>query len=302
MCLRFDSRQDASAFNQPLSFDTSSVTDMAYMFWVRSSPCPAPNLQSSHLPCTLLAPRSPATSRLLARIPPRTVCLRFDSRQYARAFNQPLSFDTSRVTNMAYMFDVRSSRALCSTSAVEPSPARCVHRGRLPHPASRAAPPTASYALPATRQAANSLSNANKLLIRCAWAGTSAFSGPYPGGGYAFPSWGLTSCVFTTKASLKTAVRAYNANPTATFATSGPIAKWDVSAITDMSFLFYGLNKFNADISNWDTSGVTNMDRLFNVSSTPVLSPICSRASTAHWTPSPPSAGPHPAPHRMPPF
>eukprot|EP00964_Phaeocystis_antarctica_P070295 scaffold42784_cov32-Phaeocystis_antarctica.AAC.1 len=44
----FDSRQRASAFNQPLSFDTSSVREMYYMFSVRSSPCPdAPNLQSS---------------------------------------------------------------------------------------------------------------------------------------------------------------------------------------------------------------------------------------------------------------
>ena len=41
----FDSRQRASAFNQPLSFDTSSVTNMNYMFYVRSSSCPAPHLQ-----------------------------------------------------------------------------------------------------------------------------------------------------------------------------------------------------------------------------------------------------------------
>ena len=53
-------RQAASAFNQPLGFDTSSVVDMNGMFYVRSSPCPAPNLQSSPLPCTLRASRSPA--------------------------------------------------------------------------------------------------------------------------------------------------------------------------------------------------------------------------------------------------
>ena len=34
-------------FNQPLSFDTSSVTNMRVMFYVRSTPCPAPNPQSS---------------------------------------------------------------------------------------------------------------------------------------------------------------------------------------------------------------------------------------------------------------
>ena len=56
----------ASAFNQPLSLDTSSVTDMSVMFKVRSSPCPAPNLQSSPS-CTLLAPRSSAASRAAPR-------------------------------------------------------------------------------------------------------------------------------------------------------------------------------------------------------------------------------------------
>eukprot|EP00964_Phaeocystis_antarctica_P093153 scaffold60051_cov59-Phaeocystis_antarctica.AAC.3 len=55
----------AGAFNQPLSFDTSSVTSMAAMF------------------------------------------------QSASAFNRPLSFDTSSVTTMSVMFYVRSSpRAL----------------------------------------------------------------------------------------------------------------------------------------------------------------------------------------------
>merc|ERR1712086_360848 len=82
---------EASAFNQPLSFDTSSVTDMQWMFSGASS------------------------------------------------FNQPLSFDTSSVTNMLFMF-----------------------------------------------HSASSLSGANKLLIRCAWAGNSAFAsagyGP-PGNG-----------------------------------------------------------------------------------------------------------------------
>ena len=34
------------------------------------------------------------------------------TRQYASAFNQPLSFDTSSVTTMKYMFRVRSARAL----------------------------------------------------------------------------------------------------------------------------------------------------------------------------------------------
>ena len=112
------------------------------------------------------------------------------------------------------------------------------------------------------------MSDANKLLIRCAWAGTSAFASS----GYG-SSWGPGTCpaTFKTKASLKTAVQAYNANPTAAIATYGPVADWDVSAITDMSGLFYDLKNFNADVSNWDTSGVTNMQQMFWVRSTPVL-------------------------------
>jgi len=81
----------AKAFNQPVSFNTSSVTNMEFMF-------------------------------------------------YFTAFNQPLSFDTSKVTAMAAMFHW-----------------------------------------------ANSLSDANKLLIRCAWAGTSAFNGNARSGSGTWP-------------------------------------------------------------------------------------------------------------------
>ena len=81
---------------------------------------------------------------------------------------------------------------------------------------------------------------------------------------------------FTTKASLQTAVQAYNTNPTAAIATYGPIADWDVSAITDMSSLFYDLKNINADISNWDTSSVTTMRSMFAV-----------RFARALWLPQP---------------
>ena len=69
--------------------------------------------------------------------------------------------------------------------------------------------------------------------------------------------------VFTTKADLRAAVQAYDANPTGAIATYGPIAGWDVSAITDMKYLFIRLRNFNADISSWDTSRVTNMNGMF---------------------------------------
>ena len=76
---------------------------------------------------------------------------------------------------------------------------------------------------------------------------------------------------FTDTAELKTAVQAFDANSTVAIATYGPIADWDVSAITDMSYLIYNLQNFNADISNWNTSGVTNMQGMFKVRSTRAL-------------------------------
>eukprot|EP00964_Phaeocystis_antarctica_P032961 scaffold18676_cov52-Phaeocystis_antarctica.AAC.4 len=131
-----------------------------------------------------------------------------------------------------------------------------------------------------------------------------------------------------------TEVQAYNANTTDATAKCGPIAEWDVSAITDMSELFmeeeedasYGLYRygvdddasysygvdddglvFNADISNWDTSSVTNMYKMFGVRSFPSpasnlqSSPPLHAACTAVAFRLPPPS-PRLAPHRMPSF
>lgn len=46
-------------------------------------------------------------------------------------------------------------------------------------------------------------------------------------------------------------------------ATYGPMNTWDVSRVTNMSFLFSNKREFNADISQWDTSNVTNMSFMF---------------------------------------
>ena len=129
--------QFALAFNQPLNFDTPSVKTMSYMFLVRPSR-PRPSHQCPPFnACTTvvrrLPPADPYTSPRTARMHPPS-----DSRQGASAFNQPLTFDTSSVTTMRQMFYVRSSpRALPPICVVKPSPARCLHRGRPPPPASQ---------------------------------------------------------------------------------------------------------------------------------------------------------------------
>ena len=44
---------------------------------------------------------------------------------------------------------------------------------------------------------------------------------------------------------------------------NGNISKWDVSNVTDMSFMFYDCKSFNQDISTWNVSKVTNMSYMF---------------------------------------
>ena len=109
------------------------------------------------------------------------------------------------------------------------------------------------------------------------------------------------SYTFTSTAELKAAVKAFDADPTSAAAKYGPIADWDVSAITDMSDLFYDLKSINTDISRWDTSSVTTMRGMFYVRSSRIpsaASPLpftrCSRCRR----PTSPASRPTPvAPH-----
>ncbi|QQY78412.1 DUF285 domain-containing protein [Mycoplasma mycoides subsp. capri] len=42
------------------------------------------------------------------------------------------------------------------------------------------------------------------------------------------------------------------------------IQYWNTSNVTDMSYMFYGAEKFNQDISKWNTSNVENMSFMFS--------------------------------------
>eukprot|EP00964_Phaeocystis_antarctica_P073911 scaffold45395_cov60-Phaeocystis_antarctica.AAC.2 len=79
-------RQSATAFNQPLSFDTSKVTNMYRMFTVRSARALAPSLESGPPRACRLRRRRPTPS-LPAHISPRIACPPFDSA--ARVCVQP---------------------------------------------------------------------------------------------------------------------------------------------------------------------------------------------------------------------
>jgi surface protein len=74
--------------------------------------------------------------------------------------------------------------------------------------------------------------------------------------------------IFLDKNDLQTAVYEWaTMNNDEVLAKYGPINEWDVSAINDMSNLFYDTSgtysSFNEDISNWDVSEVTNMENMF---------------------------------------
>ena len=155
---------------------------------------------------------------------------------------------------------------------------------------------------PSTPQGTYGLSDANKLLIRCAWSGNAAFDSlygvqwsylgvcspsppplpppsplpplsppppPYPPDAAPRPPPSPPPYAFADTASLRTAVAAYNADAASATATYGPISSWDVSAVTSMNWLFFGMHSFNADISSWDTSSVTDMESMFEVRSAP---------------------------------
>jgi hypothetical protein len=84
---------------------------MSLMFYVRSARALGPQ------PFLRVAPRACRRCRLVPSLPPPGSHLSPpashalpSTRQGASAFNQPLSFDTSSVTDMGYMFDVRSAR------------------------------------------------------------------------------------------------------------------------------------------------------------------------------------------------
>merc|ERR1711988_1509872 len=44
---------------------------------------------------------------------------------------------------------------------------------------------------------------------------------------------------------------------------NGDLSSWDVSKVTDMSWMFSGASSFNGDLSSWDVSQVTKMDNMF---------------------------------------
>ena len=182
--------QSATGLNQPVTFDTSSVTGMQSMFYGASAfNQPLPFDTSSVTTMNGMLGRATAFNQPLT----------FDTSSVTRmsymfyndvAFNQPLSFDVSGVTNaescpnnlcMYYMFGVRSAQYPVRIPQSRPAPLHeplcTAATPQTPSPNSWPAPgPASLHALVLAWQVTNSLSAANKRLIGCAWASSTAFN------------------------------------------------------------------------------------------------------------------------------
>ena len=65
-----------------------------------------------------------------------------------------------------------------------------------------------------------------------------------------------------TRDELKVAIAHWTDDDVGCFMSNGHISYWDISNVTDMSFMFDDC-KFDGDISNWDVSNVTDMSFMF---------------------------------------
>ena len=93
--------QKATNFNQNLAWDTSAVTNMEYMFLVRAAAA-----QTRVAPLERAAQQSQFQSILQAMT--RAMAYTW---QFVTNFNHNLAWDTSAVTDMGGMFQVRATAA-----------------------------------------------------------------------------------------------------------------------------------------------------------------------------------------------
>ena len=274
--------QQATAFNQPLNFDTSRVTDMSSMLQGAISfdqPLYFDFSSVIDMTCMLATTSCTGDPWGRRRRALSDSCIVEDE---PLVFNHPITLGTTRrVTDLTGMFAGSKFNQPVSldTSGVTSMKAMFQNATAFDQPLSF---DTSSVTdMSDMFQATSSLSDANKLIIRCAWAGNSAFDSTY-GAGWVSGDCSLPpACTFTfADKSLKTAVKEFDSNARAAvkeldsnaraaIRKYGPIADWCVSRVTDMSSLFRGMGDFNADISSWDTSRVTTMRYMFQARPSP---------------------------------
>jgi surface protein len=66
-----------------------------------------------------------------------------------------------------------------------------------------------------------------------------------------------------TDTTIRTAVTAWDTNPTTAARTYGPIGEWNTAAVGNMYGMFDSKSTFNADISKWNVASVSTMSSMF---------------------------------------
>jgi len=172
--------EQASAFNQPLSFDTSSVTNMQYVFLGALLFNQPLSLDTSSVATMRSMFQDASAFNQPLSLDTSSVKSMWGMFREASAFNQPLSLDTSSVTSMGAMF--YSASAFNQPLSLDTS--SVTDMGGMFRSASAFNQPlsldTSSIAnMDKMFYAANGLSDANKVLIRCALSGNAEFVNRY---------------------------------------------------------------------------------------------------------------------------
>ena len=118
----------ASAFNQPLSLDTSRVTNMHVMFREAYAFNQPLSLNTSRVTNMIGMFRFASAFNQPLSLDTSNVTDMAYMFYFASAFDQPLILDTSRVTDMIEIFTVRLARALTPRLHMLAGPAHRLHR------------------------------------------------------------------------------------------------------------------------------------------------------------------------------
>ena len=169
----------------------------------------------------------------------------------ANAFNtMPVGWDTSKVTNSIYLLSLQPHGSEVHGRHDTPSPSGWT---RIDNACDASYPPLNG----AVGTCTDTLVSGTSCVPTC--------DAGYRAGGRDVvhrPGTDRSGCVYpdvTTRAELKAAVDACVGDRLCEMT----MPHWDVSRVTDMSFLFQGKSQFNVDISQWEMSQVTTAAGMF---------------------------------------
>jgi surface protein len=232
--------RSCSAFNQELTIDTSSVTNMAGMFFS------APTFNNGGASGTSLEPLMLDTSSAT------NLSAMF---YFCGAFNQPVSnFDTSNVTEMNNMFfyatAFNQSLSTFDTSLVTSlnnmfANASAFNQSLNSWNTSNVTTMDNMFDSSAYNQPLNSWDTSNVTSMMSTFSNAQQFNQP-------LNNWNTSNV--TQMFDLFRNATAFNQN----------IGSWNTFSVTNMGRMFNGASAFNQNIGSWVTLSVTNMNSMFN--------------------------------------